>query len=287
MSSQKFLIIGASGGVGGSLLRQLLALPSPLPIRVSSRDPSKNTFPQGVEVVKADLEDPTSYPALFKSITKLFLYANKSTPLPELLSAAESTGIKHIVLLSSMTVEFKPEGMIGAMHRKIEEAIVESGINYTFLRPRNFASNAKQFWAPTIKKTGKLWITYPNATSAPVSEVDIAAIALVALTSDKLTNQAIGLSGTMNITQKEQIDAISRVREREGKKVVELVVLEPEQWKEKMGEYGMPEDFREQLLAWWKASDGNGEMIQTSERVTGVKSLNFEEWLAVNKEAFL
>jgi hypothetical protein len=186
-----------------------------------------------------------------------------------------------------MTVEFEPNGMIGAMHRKIEEAIVASGINYTFLRPRNFASNAKQFWAPTIKKTGKLWITYPNATSAPVSEVDIAAVALVALTSDKLTNEAIGLSGTVSITQKEQVEAISRIRERVGKKAIELVVLKPEEWKEKMGEYGMPEDFREQLLAWWKASDGNGEEIQSSERVTGVKGLDFGEWLEVNKEAFL
>lgn len=43
-----------------------------------------------------------------------------------------------------------------------------------------------------------MWITYPNAQSAPVSEEDIAAVALVALTTDKLLNQAVGLSDLFN-----------------------------------------------------------------------------------------
>jgi uncharacterized protein YbjT (DUF2867 family) len=147
MSSSKVLIVGASGGVGGAVLRQLLALPTPPSIRVSTRDPAKATFPSSVEVVQGDLEDSSSYSRLFKDITHVFLYAKAEAPLSQLLAAIKNAGVKRIVLLSTLTIVFNPTGMIATMHCKVEKAIEETGIPCTFLHPGNFCFNSRQYWA--------------------------------------------------------------------------------------------------------------------------------------------
>jgi hypothetical protein len=46
-------------------------------------------------------------------------------------------------------------------------------------------------------------------------------------------------------------------------------------------------EFADQLLKWWKESDGKPETIQSSEHITGKPSQSYEKWLELNKEAFL
>ncbi|KAE8440650.1 hypothetical protein EG329_006846 [Mollisiaceae sp. DMI_Dod_QoI] len=284
MPARKVLIVGASGAVGSSLLRQLLALDNPPSIRVSSRNPTNTSFPASVEVVQGDFSDPSSYTRLFTGIDRAFLYVRPGVAFPQLLAAAKEAGVKYIVLLSSMTVEFDPESWIGKMHLDAEEAVRASGLQYTFLRPRNFASNSKAFWVGMMQKTGKLSLVYPNAHAAPVTEDDMAAVGLVALTTDKIVNQAIPLCGPISMSQQEQLEAINRLRKREGKKPIELIVISPEEWK---AQSGLDSGFADQLLSWWKESDGKPELIQSSERVTGKPSQTYEEWLELNRDAFL
>ncbi|TVY15031.1 NAD(P)H azoreductase [Lachnellula arida] len=189
-------------------------------------------------------------------VTRVFMYASAKAPLLDLFTAAKNGGVKHIVLLLSMSVEIDPDGLLGKMHSNEEAAIREAGFSYTFIRPRNFASNSRQFWAPSIQKTGKVWITYPNAQSAPVSEEDMAAVALVALTTDKLLNQAV--------------EAISHLRERDENKSVELIVLTAEEWKAYMIQH-MPAEFVDQLIievGGWKAD------LSVEEKTCGINAPN-------------
>ena len=173
MPARRVLIVGAAGAVGCSLVQQLLALADPPFIRGSTRDLAKAAFPPGIEAVEGDLQDPSSYHRLFAGIDCVFTYTTENTPWPELLEAAKEASVRRLVLLSSMTVEFDPEGKIAAIHRHAEDAIKAQGLEYTFLRPRNFSSNSRSFWAPTLVRTGKLWITYPDAQTAPISEHDM------------------------------------------------------------------------------------------------------------------
>jgi uncharacterized protein YbjT (DUF2867 family) len=286
MDLPKLLIVGATGGVGGSLLRQLLALPQPPPIRVSTRNLATAVFPSTVDAVQGDIEYPSSYPTLFSGVDRVFMYAKSEAPLPQLLSAARDSGVKYIVLLSSMTVDFDPDSFIGSAHLKVENAIKESGMQYTFLRPRNFSSNSRQFWIPQMEKTGKLWMTYPNAQTAPVSEDDMAAVALVSLTTDRLTNQAIGLSGPVSISQQQQVEAINRLRESEGKKPIELIICSPTEWQSRVSGH-LPSKLQTDLLRWWQRTDGKPEMIQSSDRITNKPSQSYDDWLLLNKDALL
>jgi hypothetical protein len=117
-----------------------------------------------------------------------------------------------------------------------------------------------------------------------------AAVALVALTTEKLRNQAVPLCGPISISQQEQVEAINHLRQREGKKPVELIILPPEEWRSEMIKWrGDDFDpvFADQLLKWWRESDDKPETIQSSEYITGEPSQSYDQWLELNKEAFL
>jgi NAD(P)H-binding len=141
MSSLNILVIGASGNVGKWVLHDLLSLSSPHPpnIRVSTRYPTKHTFPPTVQVVKADVEDPTTFPTLFNEIDSVFMYMQGTeNTASELVSAAKTAGVKQIVFLSSHAIDLEPSSFAAKRHIRVEDAIKASGITYTFLRPGMF-----------------------------------------------------------------------------------------------------------------------------------------------------
>lgn len=134
----------------------LLALPHPS-IRVSSRNPAKKAnFTSTVKVVQGDLSDPSTYPSLFNGVDRMFLYVQRSILATQVVSAAKAGGVQRVVLLSSVSIDYDPEGMLAKLHRDVENPIKASGMEYTFLRPGMFASNARVQWIPQILDTGKV-----------------------------------------------------------------------------------------------------------------------------------
>jgi hypothetical protein len=77
------------------------------------------------------------------------------------------------------------------------------------------------------------------------------------------------------ISQQEQVEAINRLRQREGKKSIKLIILSPEEWKAKMmvlRKDDFDPAFADQLLVWWKENDDKPELIRSSEHITGQPS---------------
>ncbi|PZF56060.1 hypothetical protein DEI92_15640 [Curtobacterium sp. MCBD17_034] len=72
-----YLVIGARGSIGGAVLRALMA--SAARVRASSRSPRLGEFPPGVDVVRADLTDPSTFPRLLAGVEKVFLGAEPTT----------------------------------------------------------------------------------------------------------------------------------------------------------------------------------------------------------------
>jgi uncharacterized protein YbjT (DUF2867 family) len=64
--------------------------------------------------------------------------------LADVLDVARSAGVGRVVLLSS-------QGVGTGRHRSVfEDAVRQSGLEWTFLRPGNFASNTYQ-WADSVR----------------------------------------------------------------------------------------------------------------------------------------
>jgi uncharacterized protein YbjT (DUF2867 family) len=173
----KILVTGASGQVGRHVVAQLREAGADFV--ESGRRPED----LGDNAVYADLTEPSTLPAALSGVSTVFLYAMPSG-IDGFLEAA--AGVSHIVLLSSQTVvdAIPSRRPIAEMHQVVEDAIVSSGIPYTFLRPENFASNILMWgWPAMIRADGVLRFPYPESHSDAIHESDIAAVAVKVLTS--------------------------------------------------------------------------------------------------------
>jgi uncharacterized protein YbjT (DUF2867 family) len=281
----RILVIGGTGAVGGAVVSKLLNLSEAVSIRVSSRDPSKVKLPKSVEVVQADLNDPACYHRLFENIDKAFVYTQAQAPYLELCRVAKSSGVKHIVLLSSIAVEQAPHGPIGQSHANAENAIKESGLSYSLLRPGYFATNVKLMgWALEIKEHARATVPVPNSYTEVVSEEDIAAAAVVALTTDKVMNGAVHLTGPESITLLAQFDAISAIRQAAGLSPVKIVNVSGEKWVETCG---LPAGMANGLVGIWKQTDGRPGPVNDIQKITGKPGTTFKQWAEQNKHLFM
>nr|WP_246461077.1 NAD(P)H-binding protein [Nocardia transvalensis] len=200
------MVIGARGFVGGGVLTRLLE--SGESVRASSRDPETARFPDGVEAVRADLTDPSTLPAALAGVTKVFLYAHPETAA-EFAAAAVAAGVEHVALLSSGTV-VQPnaeQNPIAVRHATVEQALTDSGLPHTFVRPGYFATNSLRW---TSIRTDRVFRTsFPDATTSPVHERDISDVAAHALLHQAGTSAAHSVLGPGPITLRDQVAAIS------------------------------------------------------------------------------
>ena len=127
-------------------------LPKAPSLRVSSRKPAAANFPSTVEVVQGDLTNPSTFPSLFSSVDRVFLYAIPRAPLPAVCEAMRSAGVKRVVQLSSKWVVSEPGGLFAKTHAIVEDAIKSAGLSYTFIRGGCFAHNALNLWLPQIRQ---------------------------------------------------------------------------------------------------------------------------------------
>ncbi|MBC6464485.1 NAD(P)H-binding protein [Actinomadura alba] len=267
------VITGATGNVGGNVVAGLLE--RGVPVRVTSRDPGGAVFPAGVEVAPADLTEPESLRAALVGADRVFLYPRMQDP-DALVAVLSEAGVEHVVLLSSSAaaaegVEDDFNG--GNLLRRIERPLAASGLTYTFLRPDTFAGNASA-WRHTIRASGTVPLPYPDSVQVPIHEKDIADVAVVALTTDRLNNAAPVLTGPERITLREQVAAIGAAIERELT-VVEQTEAEAREF---FGRFMAPRFF-DAILGAWRASVGaTPEISPEVEKITGHPGRTFARW---------
>ncbi|QUQ70190.1 NmrA family NAD(P)-binding protein [Kutzneria sp. CA-103260] len=203
------LVTGATGKVGGSALTSLLD--KGVAVRALVRDPRLAALPSGVDVVPGDLADPASLGPALDGVDSVFLVwptiaADHAAPA---VIAQIAQRARRVVYLSANGVSSAAtEGILGS-HAMIERLISDADIEWTFLRPTGFAANTLG-WAAGIRADGVVRWFHPAARRSLIHEQDIAAVAALALTSDRLLGQRPVLTGPAAISQLEQAHAIGQ-----------------------------------------------------------------------------
>ncbi|PKV78543.1 SDR family oxidoreductase [Nocardia fluminea] len=199
------LITGATGTIGSGIVRQLAA--EGVAVRAATRDPERAGFPAGVEVVRVDYRDPATFAAAMTGAEAAFLVG---VPGPDgtgtdadLVAAAIEAGVRRVVKLSAVGTGDPRLGVPGSWHVPGEQAVRDSGLEWTILRPNTFASNTFS-WIEPLRAGHPV----PNLTGVgrqPVVDPrDVAAVAVTALRSPAHAGRILTLTGPELLSGHEQ-----------------------------------------------------------------------------------
>lgn len=266
------LVTGATGTVGRHVVDQLLK--KGVKVRAISRNPEKADLPAGVEVVAGDLAIPESLEAALQGVTALHLIASSYTfqTDPKVVEMAERAGVKRVSVLVSDT-----EG-------PVEEALANSGMEWTLLKPVEFMSNAIVDWQESIRLEGVVREPFGNALSAKVHEEDIASVSVVALLESGHHGQSYFLTGPEAITRIESVQIISKISGKE----IRFEELTEEQARQNWRELGYEEGDIEFFVNMGKNPPEVGyTVLSTVEQVTGKPARTFAEWASEHKSYFV
>lgn len=271
------LVAGATGNVGGELLRQLRS--EEVPVRALTRNPGRAPLPADVDVVGGDFATPESLVKAFSGVEALFLMmsGNEAAVVEE----AARAGVRRIVLLSSVAVETRPESLIGRVHREAERAVEASGLEWTFLRPGQFASNTRA-WASQIAEGDVVRTPFARVGLPAIHPGDIAAVARTALTQEGHAGAVYPLSGPRSITPVEQVAAIG---EAIGRKLRHEEITAERAGKE-MAAYMPAEIVAATLDFLGNPTVTETQALPTVEAVTGKQARTFARWARDNADGF-
>lgn len=274
------LVTGSRGRVGSALVSLLHR--DGHAVRAASRNPGGLSLPTGVPSLTCDLGDPGTFPAALDGVDSVFLYAEPSH-ITEFLAAAQTAGVTHIVLLSSSSVLDPDAGSnaIAASHHAVEQALDDSPLTATLLRPGAFAGNAYQ-WSESFRSGRPVELPYPHSGACPIDEADIAEAALTVLTDTRLQGSAYHLTGPESLTAAEQVAILAAA----SGTPITFRAVSRSAWKDAVSPFVRPE-IAEALLAYWAATDGSpAEVTGDTEKLTGRPARTFADWAAAHAAAF-
>src|SRR5262249_57597835 len=107
----------------------------------------------------------------------------------------------------------QPSRFRGDRNREVEQLAVDSGLEWVSLRPTVFITNFFGMWAPQIQAGDVVNGPYATASTAPIVDRDISAVAAKALLTDELVGREIPLAGPQAFTTTEVVEGNGPVLE--------------------------------------------------------------------------
>ncbi|MBI1759108.1 MAG: NmrA family NAD(P)-binding protein [Actinobacteria bacterium] len=265
------LVTAATGKTGRRVTPQLVK--RGVTVRAASRNPTAaNT---GVEPVRFDWLDGTSYPAALAGVDAVYLVSRflvdfVTDPVEQVgtfLHDAADAGVRRIVLLSAFGAEHA-----GADNplRSVELLVEGSGMASTILRPgtfmQNFSENHMFDLVGKIRERGEITLPGGRHPVSYVSTHDIASVAALALTEDGHAGKEYTLTGPAALTLAEVAEHISAAAGRQ----VRYVESGPEPIHETLHASGAPAGFAEFMAHLYIESTTSGAMAAITDHVATV-----------------
>ncbi|MFE7314060.1 NAD(P)H-binding protein [Streptomyces sp. NPDC057555] len=204
MRHETILVLAATGKTGRRIAARLRLRGTP--VRAASRS-SRTQF---------DWSDPGSWDATLRDIAVAYVVA-PSVPglVHEFVARAEAAGVQRLVLLSGRGADTWGDSVFGLDMRSAEDAVRGSALEWTVLRPSNFAQNFDEdvFHAPLV--AGELALP-AGAVPEPFIDVeDVADAAAAVLTeTGRHAGRVYELTGPRALTFGEAVELISRASGR-------------------------------------------------------------------------
>jgi len=271
------VVTGATGNVGRPLVRALVAAGEQ--VTAVSRGGAAVDLPAGVRHERADLVEPESLEPALDGAGALFLLTSPefmaNGNLKDVVDVVRAAGVGRVVLLSSHGVG------TGRHPLHLEDAVMQSGLEWTMLRPGNFDSNALQ-WADMVRAQRVVAAPFGDVALPAVDPADIAEAAAIALREPGHGGNIYTLTGPVPISPRQQAMAIGDAL---GESVRFVEQSRAEARSQMLGY--MPEPVVEATLgALGTPSAAEQRVSPDIQRILGRPPRAFAEWAARTIAAF-
>lgn len=280
------VITGATGQLGSLIVEEILKRVPAAQVAVSVRHPDKASAlaAKGVTVRQGDYADIHSMKAAFDGAEVLMLVsgdADNATRISQhrnAIAAAKAVGVKRIVYTSYLDNDPASPFTFAAIHADTEEALKQSGLAWTVLRPSTYAELLMNGISGALA-SGAYATASPTGKVSSISRRDIARVAATVLTQPGHEGKVYELTGPEALGAAE-VSAIGARLTGKPMPVVPISRADLEGFlKTKLG---MPE-FLAVALGGAAAAAEEGRMAKvtdTVEKLTGQKPLSVEQVLS-------
>jgi uncharacterized protein YbjT (DUF2867 family) len=176
-------VTGSTGTIGSELVR--LLSDARVPTRAVFRNASKIRPLPRVVWLQADLRDDDVLEPTFAGTARLFLLSDNEPGFGQLqiaaLRAAQSLGATHVVKLSALGASNHSNSTIAREHWEVEQAIQQTTMTWTILRPHAFMQNWVREVAESVRAEGAIYSPIGDGRVPFIDTRDIAAVAAKAL----------------------------------------------------------------------------------------------------------
>ncbi|MFI1585115.1 NmrA family NAD(P)-binding protein [Embleya sp. NPDC020630] len=265
------LVTGATGNTGRHVVTELARRGEH--VRALTRNPAAagGRFSPGTEVMTGTHTAPRELADALEGVSRLHITvtAGLAEVGPELVRRAVDAGVRRITVVWG--------GWMGP----VEQAVADSGVEWTRLEPQEFMSNTLT-WIESIRTEGVVREPY-DFPSALVHEADIGAVAAAALLDDGHAGRAYNLTGPESLTSRERLAILSRAIGRD----VTFLPITHEQAVDRLIADGVSRPDAEYVVDWYAtSSDDSRTVVDTVERVTGRPARTFAAWVAEHTDRF-
>jgi uncharacterized protein YbjT (DUF2867 family) len=278
-TSGPVLVAGATGNIGGELVRALAAAGAP--VRGLVRGESPADLPPGVDAVVGDLDRPDSLRAPLEGAEAAFLLPGFSD-MPGVMRRIRDAGLRRVVLLSgSSAEEGDRDDAITRYMRESEHAVRAGGVAWTILRPSGFMSNTLQ-WVEPVRAGDVVRAPFAGVPIAVIDPSDIAAVAAVALLGSDQEERALRLTGPEALRPADRARILGEVLGREIR-----FEAQPDDEAHAEMSAAMPAQYVEAFFSFYvEGKLDESVVLPTVEEVLGRPPRTFAQWAAAHAGAF-
>src|SRR5437867_2841067 len=173
------VVTGSTGTIGSELVRLLAAAGADS--RAIYHRAESASRPPRVSFFRADLADPTQAEAALAGGSSLFLLTGNEPGFLDVqrtvVQAAQRRGIRHLVKLSALGASDHSKSGIGRDHWVVEQAIQQSTIPWTMLRPHAFMQNWLKDVAASVRTENTIYSPIGEGRVPFIDTRDIAGVA--------------------------------------------------------------------------------------------------------------
>ena len=238
----KILVIGATGNIGSHLVERLKEKNQEVIAGVSSLSKAGRFSKLGIDTAILNFTQPDTLESAFDGVDRLFLLLPLVEPMAtwglQVIEAAKKAGVRFVLRSSGMGADPDTTYELGKTHGLIDQALMQSGLAYTIVRPNSFMQNYVNYFGATIREQQAFYLAQGQGRMSLIDVRDIAAAdAAILADPGPHHHKAYDLTGPEALTNDEVAGIISRVTD----KTITYHDINEQSFRQGLAKMGLPE----------------------------------------------